>query len=57
MRKRHDGLNWGTLHRRHLPGWEIRDGQTEMFRPQKVAVDRYRYRGTQIPTPWTSNAG
>jgi len=56
MRKRHDGLNWGTLHRRHLPGWEIRDGQTEMFRPQKVAVDRYRYRGTQIPTPWANNA-
>ena len=55
LRKRHDGLNWGTLHRRHLPGWEIRDGQTEMFRPQKVAVVRYRYRGTRIPTPWTSN--
>ena len=56
MRKRHDGLNWGTLHRRYLPGWEIRDGQTEMFRPHKVAVDRYRYRGTQIPTPWANNA-
>jgi RNA-directed DNA polymerase len=56
MRKRHDGLNWGTLHRRYLPGWEIRDGQTEMFRPHKVAVDRYRYRGAQIPTPWASNA-
>ena len=55
MRKRHDGLNWGTLHRRYLPGWEIRDGQTEMFRPHKVAVDRYRYRGTQIPTPWANN--
>jgi RNA-directed DNA polymerase len=56
MRKRHDGLNWGTLRRRHLPGWKICDGQTEMFRPQKVAVVRYRYRGTQIPTPWASNA-
>ena len=56
MRKRHDGLNWGTLHRRYLPGWEIRDGQTEMFRPHKVAVDRYRYRGTQIPTPWANDA-
>jgi RNA-directed DNA polymerase len=56
LRKRHDGLNWGTLHRRHLPGWKIRDGQTEMFRPQTVAVTRYRYRGTRIPTPWASNA-
>jgi RNA-directed DNA polymerase len=56
MRKRHDGLNWGTLCRRYLPGWKIRDGQTEMFRPLKVAIVRYRYRGTQIPTPWASNA-
>lgn len=54
LRKRHHGLNWGTLSRRYLPGWEIRDGATEMFRPRKVAVSRYRYRGTRIPTPWTS---
>jgi RNA-directed DNA polymerase len=55
LRKRHHGLNWGTLRRRYLPGWEIRDGSTEMFRPRRVAVTRYRYRGTRIPTPWTSN--
>jgi RNA-directed DNA polymerase len=57
LRKRHHGLNWGTLHRRYLPGWEIRDGATEMFRPRRVAVSRYRYRGTRIPTPWTSKEG
>jgi hypothetical protein len=56
MRKRHYGLSWGELHRRHLPGWEIRDGQTELFRPQTVATIRYRYRGSRIPTPWASNA-
>lgn len=55
LRKRHPGLNWGTLSRRYLPGWEIRDGKIEMFRPQRVAVTRYRYRGTRIPTPWTSD--
>ena len=27
---------------------------TEMFRPRAVAIVRYRYRGTRIPTPWTS---
>ena len=54
--KRHPKLNWGTVHRRFLPGWEVRDGQVEMFRPNKVAVTRYRYRGTRIPTPWTSQA-
>jgi RNA-directed DNA polymerase len=57
LRKRHHGLNWGTLRRRYLPGWEIRDGGTEMFRPRRVAVSRYRYRGTRIPTPWTSKEG
>ena len=52
LRKRHPGLNWGTLSRRYLPGWQVRDGRTEMFRPQAVEVARYRYRGTRIPTPW-----
>lgn len=56
LRKRHLGLNWGTLSRRYLPGWEIRDGRVEMFRPQAVTVDRYRYRGARIPTPWTEAA-
>ncbi|MGH8923589.1 MAG: group II intron reverse transcriptase/maturase [Acidimicrobiia bacterium] len=54
LRKRHLGLNWGTIRRRYLPGWEIRDGRTELFRPRAVAIERYRYRGTRIPTPWTS---
>ena len=54
LRKRHVGLNWGTLRRRHLPNWAIRDGRIEMFRPQAIAIERYRYRGTRIPTPWTS---
>ena len=56
IRKRHNWLSWGTLRRRYLPGWEIRDGRTEMFRPRKVAIVRYRYRGTRILTPWTSEA-
>ncbi len=56
LRKRHIGLNKGTLVRRFLTAWEVRDGRTVMFRPQKVAITRYRYRGTRIPTPWTSEA-
>ena len=57
LRKRHLGLNWGTLSRRYLPGWKIRDGDTAMFRPRSVPVSRYRYRGTRIPTPWASQQG
>ena len=56
LRKRHLGLNWGTLSRRYLPGWEIRDGRTGMFRPRAETVTRYRYRGGRIPTPWADTA-
>jgi RNA-directed DNA polymerase len=54
LRKRHPKLNMGTLVRRHLPGWEIADDGIEMFRPSRFAVERYRYRGTKIPSPWAS---
>jgi RNA-directed DNA polymerase len=54
LRKRHLGLNKGKLVRRQLPNWEMRDGHVELFRPQDVAIIRYRYRGARIPTPWTS---
>ncbi len=54
LKKRHVGLNMHTLVRRYLPGWRIHDGGIEMFRPNTVAIERYRYRGTRIPTPWTS---
>ena len=49
LRKRHVGLNMHTLVRRYLPGWKIRDGGIEMFRPQAVAIERYRYRGAKHP--------
>jgi RNA-directed DNA polymerase len=54
LRKRHLKLNWGTLHRRFLPGWEVRDGGIELFRPRTVAIIRYRYRGARIPNPWAN---
>ena len=54
LRKRHVGLNMHTLVRRYLPGSRIRDGGIEMFRPRTVNIERYRYRGASIPTPWTS---
>jgi RNA-directed DNA polymerase len=53
LRKRHLGLNMHTLTRRFLPGWQIQAGGIEMFRPEAVAIERYRYRGTRIPTPWS----
>ena len=54
LRKRHVGLNMHTLVRRYLPGWEISSDGIAMFRPRAVAIERYRYRGNKIPTPWAS---
>jgi RNA-directed DNA polymerase len=54
LHKRHLGLNKHTLVRRHLPDWKISDDGIELFRPEAVAIVRYRYRGSKIPTPWTS---
>jgi RNA-directed DNA polymerase len=54
LKKRHLGLNMHALVRRYLPSWEISDGGIEMFRPNRFAIERYRYRGTKIPNPWSS---
>ena len=56
LRKRHVGLNKGTLVKRFLPRWEIRDGRVELFRPEQMPITRYRFRGARIPTPWASKA-
>lgn len=54
LKQRHPKLRMRTLVRRNLPAWQIRDHGVEFFRCQQVTVTRYRYRGTRIPTPWTS---
>jgi len=56
LRKRHVRLSMRTLVRRFLPNWQVRDGGIELFRPQTVVITRYRYRGSKIPTPWSSTA-
>jgi RNA-directed DNA polymerase len=56
LRKRHPRLNHHTIVRRYLPNWEIRAAGIELFRPRDIAIERYRYRGTKIPNPWTSAA-
>ena len=56
LRKRHVGLGKGVLATRFLPRWEISDGKVELFRPVRMPITRYRYRGTRIPTPWASRA-
>jgi hypothetical protein len=55
LRHKHRRANWKQLRRRYLTGvgwWPEQDG-VALFDPAAVAVTRYRYRGTSIPTPWT----
>jgi len=40
---------WQWLHCGELRNWEIGEGGVMLFRPSRVPVVRYRYRGTHIP--------
>jgi RNA-directed DNA polymerase len=51
LRHKHRRANWKWIRRRYLPGW--RPTEVTLFNPTATAVTRYRYRGGQIPTPWT----
>lgn len=55
LRRKHPKANWTQLRRRYLRindrTWAT-DGTVDLFDPASVAVVRYRYRGTNIPTPW-----
>jgi RNA-directed DNA polymerase len=54
LRKRHPRLNMHTVVRRFLPNWKISADGIEFFRAETVTITCYRYRGTRIPTPWSS---
>ena len=52
LRRKHPGTTWKQLRRRYLPGWRPTEGETTLFDPAAVAIERYRYRGN-IASPWT----
>jgi RNA-directed DNA polymerase len=55
---KHSRLSWQQLRRRFCPPgtWRLAcDGVTSTG-ASSVKVKRYRYRGSKIPTPWTSTA-
>ncbi len=55
LHKRHRRLPWKKLRHRYLPGWRPTEEGVVLFDPATVAVTRYRFRGYNIPTPWTSS--
>jgi len=54
LRHKHPRASWKWLRRRYLPRWRPTEGDVSLFNPTTVAIVRYRYRGTRIPTPWLS---
>lgn len=53
LRKKHKNPSWKRLRRRELRNWVIGDDGVTLFRPHRVRVERYRYRGSRIPSPWS----
>jgi RNA-directed DNA polymerase len=56
LHQRHLGLNWTTIRRRFMHGWEIVCDGITLYNPSTVAITRYRYRGARIPSPWSPTA-
>jgi len=54
LRRRHRKRNWGWLRRTYLTERWPAHGGVELFNPVALGTSRYRYRGAQIPLPWTS---
>jgi RNA-directed DNA polymerase len=53
LRKKHPTRPWRYLRTRYCGGqWAIADGDVALFRPSRVRVERYRFRGTRIALPW-----
>nr|WP_280294679.1 group II intron reverse transcriptase/maturase [Nocardia abscessus] len=55
--KRHKRITWTDLYRRFLtgrPGNRPQENGIIMFDTATVAITRYRWRSSNIPTPWTS---
>jgi len=55
IRKKHptQGRKW--IVRRYHPyqGWQPSTHGVDLYQPASMAIERYRWRGTRIPTPWT----
>ncbi len=56
---RHPRLGWRKIKRRYLTGYPAHRPEENgivLYNPQEIVIERYRYRGYAIPTPWTVRA-
>jgi RNA-directed DNA polymerase len=54
LRHKHPKATVKELRLRYLPGWWPTQDEVRLFKPDTVAIVRYRYRGTAIPSPWAT---
>ncbi len=59
LRARHPHLGWRKIQRRFLTGYPAHrpmENGIMLYNPQEIGIERYRWRGYTIPTPWTQLA-
>jgi RNA-directed DNA polymerase len=59
IRARHPKLGWRKIQRRFLTGYPAHrpeENGTVLYNPQEIIIERYRWRGYTIPTPWSNLA-
>jgi RNA-directed DNA polymerase len=52
LRKKHPRWTWAQVRRRYFGKDAIRAGGLTLYDPAAMRVERYRYRGARISTPW-----
>jgi RNA-directed DNA polymerase len=52
IRRKHPRLTWKQIRRRYYGADRIRVGAVTLYNPAKTQVQRYRFRGAQICTPY-----
>ena len=52
IRRKHPHLTWKQIRRRYYGADRISENGVTLYNPAKMRVERYRYRGAQICTPY-----
>jgi RNA-directed DNA polymerase len=52
LRKKYPRWTWKQLRRRYFGKDQLQEAGVVLYNPESMRVERYRFRGTQISTPW-----
>ena len=52
LRQKHPQRSWKQIRRRYFGKDRLQENGIELYNPASLRVERYRYRGAQISTPW-----